>query len=441
MYQIFTETSPDSTPIECPNLVFYVASLEIVVKDEIHSESIILSMGGYSGHSHGEANWAFPCTIFQVPINPFSKPVTLGKMRELCRKTVPNSQESITQLAFSTFGLRNIELKPLGHIFEIKKSPRPPYDVRGYYFDRWQLVSVGANSHLNLADFECRFAHVFAPINTTDSGVYHLKRSETHDIDELWFLGKPLHTNIRFLLESPEKSSELRQNVLNLEKEHFHRQETGLILAGDLAGYGTTLKFYNERSLKGSEDIFRHGVVKYIEDFVTRMGTTQVQIAGDGFLSALPSRVSTDFTELCERLVQEWEKFLLNVDKFNRKIPDQDKRTGSRLALFYSDYLYGRVSQTASFQASFDGASIIQAVRMEQALGSASKACKVVTDAKGKKTKLDRLKNYITFLDDEKMSPLKQILANSSKWEELGLMEVEMKESKMHVLVFEFKGE
>ena len=281
--------------------------------------------------------------------------------------------EDVQQLAYS-LGLRDTDISYVGSFIEIKKSPRTPENIRAFYIDRFVLDSVDCSSLRNIADPEVWHGIVFAPLNIM-SPYYKKRMSSSHEIEEVWFLGKPLQTNVTYLLKNKTITTKLISNAININSDYFSIRENGIICVIDVAGYGEALRHpqYNMVSFRQTEveimQDFRFSISNILIDFVSELGTTQVQIAGDGVICAFPSRVF-DNRLLIESILRKWEKTISELEKLNSSIKNESKKIGSRIVLLEGDYRYGRINGILNFTPAFDGQSIIEAVRLEQGLSA-----------------------------------------------------------------------
>ena len=227
----------------------------------------------------------------------------------------------------------------------------------------------------NIADPEVWHGLVFAPLNI-NSPYYKRRTSSSHEIEEIWFLGKPLQTNVTYLLKNTSIITKLINSAMSINSENFSISETGIICVIDVAGYGAALRHtqHNMVSFRQTEieimQDFRFSISNRLIDFVSELGTTQVQIAGDGVICTFPSRVFNNSSLLIESILSKWEKTISELEKLNSSIKNESKKIGSRIVLLNGDYRYGRINGILNFSPAFDGQSIIEAVRLEQGLSA-----------------------------------------------------------------------
>lgn len=425
MYKLYITEDSDSLSLPCAvTSLFRLATLEIVVKDASGIASLVLTLGSYALddtllHEHGEGYWAPPNVAYHVSLKGFSSPSTLGSLRNNF-KTVSKKRmmDDVQQLAYS-LGLRDTYISHVGSFIEIKNSPRTPENIRAFYIDRYVLDSVDYNSLRNIADPEVWHGLVFAPLNI-NSPYYKKRTSSSHEIEEVWFLGKPLQMNVTYLLKNTSITTKLINSAKNISFENFFISETGIICVIDVTGYGAALQHtqnnmvsFRQTEVEIMQD-FRFSISNKLIDFVSELGTTQVQMAGDGVICTFPSRVFGDRSLLIESIIWKWEKTIIELEKLNSSIKDESKKVGSRIVLLNGDYRYGRINGILNFSPAFDGQSIIEAVRLEQGL---SAWIKESTENKKHNT------HYLAYIKDNVC-----ISASLDSWQDCGEHQILAKE-------------
>jgi class 3 adenylate cyclase len=380
-YQVF-EDDHDSTRLTVPPVqIWVIVTLEISITDGGQTH-LLLTFPSYpldahpAASAHDEGYWAPPNIAYPVPMT-FSPPTSIGSLRRLTTARV--SQESImddlSHLAYQ-LGLRDTEFEPRGEFYELKMSPRTPGLMKAYKFIRFGLLLSDEDSVRNLADPDNRRGYVYLPLDDYET-MTRLVPSESHARTERWFLGKPLMSNVEHVLDNKRSLNALKASGIPVPRELFSRREKGVLCAVDLAGYGTALRYATENMHSFDEvstmiqESFRKSVAKYFDRMLATLGAMQVQTAGDGFIAAFPERVFQDKAEALERLFAEWREVTARLDSLNSSIRTPEFRVGSRMALHYGEYEYGRIGGAASFTPAFDGASIIEAARLEQGLAAA----------------------------------------------------------------------
>ncbi|MBB5852966.1 hypothetical protein ACFQ05_06675 [Amycolatopsis umgeniensis] len=365
-----------------PAQVWVIASLEMCVRNR-GTDYLLLTYPSYplngasNPNGHDEGYWAIPFVAFPVPIS-YSAPTTAGSLRSLAGTIgMPVLKEAVSQLAYQ-MGLQDTIFDYRGEFFELKNSPRTPELVKAYKVVRFGLTSLASVSVRNLADPDVRYGYAYLPLSNYEVAT-KVKHSPAHHRTERWYLGKPLMSDIDYILSDQGRRRSIATTSIDIDDQVFFRRETGLLLAADLSGYGAALRYVHEnmRSFREDptaiQDSFRRAVSESFERMLTRLGATQVQLAGDGFVAALPKRVTQDLQHAVVEVLSEWRLVVDDVASLNAAIRDPKFQVGSRIALHLGDYSYGRVGGAGSFSAAFDGAAIIEVVRLEQGLGAAMK--------------------------------------------------------------------
>ncbi|MFC0544123.1 hypothetical protein [Kutzneria chonburiensis] len=380
-YEIIDGGTPDRRLLVPPAQVWVIATLEITVHQEQGRPHLLLTFPSYPlgpGTAHDEGYWSTPFVAY--PVNTgYGPPTTVASLRRLIAATMAaeDTEADISQLAY-LLGLRDTTLTRLGEFLEIKVSPRTPELVKAFHMIRYGLSSVDEACLRNIADPDLRRGYVFLPL---DHGDYlHERFSAAHLRQEQWFLGKPLMSNIQHVMATPGLRATLASSSIALSRDLFARGESGLLVAVDLAGYGTALKYARERMHSFGSDTnsiqaaFRKSIGTYFDRMLGQLGAMQVQTAGDGFVAAFPARVFGDPAQLVADLLTQWRRLVGEIAVLNKEIREEGLRVGSRMALHFGDYEYGRIGGIASYLPAFDGASIVEVARLEQGLASAMRA-------------------------------------------------------------------
>ncbi|MFC4048547.1 hypothetical protein ACFOY4_02525 [Actinomadura syzygii] len=335
---------------------------------------------------HDEGYWSPPFVAYPVPMM-FSPPTTVGSLQKLAAARIDEDalKADLSHLAYQ-MGLRDTELEFRGSFFELKRSPRSPELVKAYKIVRYGLTGVDAACLRNLADPDMRRGYVYLPLDDYQEMTRPM-HSALHKRAERWFLGKPLMSDVEHIVSDRRSRGAMAATAIDMETGMFSRRESGILCAVDLAGYGGALKYARENmhSFGETTDIiqetFRKSVTMRFDRMLARLGTTQVQTAGDGFVAAFPRRSFEDVADVVDELLEEWRAVVRGVDELNKAIKHPDYRVGSRVALHFGDYEYGRISGVGSFAAAFDGAAIIEVCRLEQALAIAMREGAVTVGA------------------------------------------------------------
>jgi len=379
-YFILDELPNDCELAHIPSQLWLLLTLEIVVSDST-GESLVLTYPSYGlehdSDSDGVAEGYWTPPFLGYPINlGYRTPDTVGVIKELCDKYEESleSAAQVNQLAY-TMGLPSPAISKIGSIIELKRSPRTPGLWKCYKVVRYCCEQLGSRGRRNLADPENRKGYVFLPLTNMET-VLKSQLSEKHARVERYYLSKPLVSNLDYVLSSKETISAMRSRAIRLSDEHFKYEEEGIIVCVDLAGYGTACKYALENMHSFNdygESIsmyFRHSIARIFYDFLSILGVTQVHTAGDGFIAAIPKRhfriVGED--RIVDELFCSYYAMLGRVLELNNAIKDPSSWVGSRIALHYGSYRYGRIATTRSVASDFDGASVIEVARLEAAL-------------------------------------------------------------------------
>ncbi|MFI9384237.1 hypothetical protein [Kutzneria sp. NPDC052558] len=378
-YEILDSGTPDRRLMEAPVQVWVIATLEITVHQEAGHPHLLLTYPSYplgTGSAHDEGYWATPFMAYPVSMG-YGPPTKVSSLFRLIDQTMAakTPEADINQLAY-LLGLRDTTVRPLGEFLELKVSPRTPGLVKAFKIVRYQLSTVDDACLRNIADPDLRRGYVFLPLQPDGE---HLRErySAAHKREEQWFLGKPLMSNIQHVMATPGLRARLGSASIPLPRTLFTRHEQGLLVAVDLAGYGTALKYAREQMHSFGSDaesiqaVFRKSIGTHFDRMLGRLGAMQVQTAGDGFVAAFPSRVFYDLPGLVADLLARWRQFVGEIGRLNLEIREEGLRVGSRMALHFGEYEYGRIGGIASYVPAFDGASIVEVARLEQGLAGA----------------------------------------------------------------------
>lgn len=379
-YEIIDSGTPDEWRLTVPPAqVWVISTLEITVHQDAGRPHLLLTFPSYSfgtGAEHDEGYWSTPFVAYPVDTS-YSPPTTVGSLRRRIDLTMAgrNTEAEINHLAY-LLGLRDTAVTPLGDFLELKVSPRTPALVKAYQIIRYGLSSVDEACLRNIADPDLRRGYVFLPLIGSGDTV-HQRYSEAHQRVEQWFLGKPLMSNIQHVLGTPGLRGKLESLAVSLPRDLFARRESGLLVAVDLAGYGTALKYAREQMHSFGSDTnsiqaaFRKSIGTYFDRMLGRLGAMQVQTAGDGFVAAFPARVFHNLAGLVADLLAQWRQLVGEIGRLNLEIREEGLRVGSRMALHFGEYEYGRIGGITSFVPAFDGASIVEVARLEQGMADA----------------------------------------------------------------------
>ncbi|QXJ21304.1 hypothetical protein AGRA3207_002143 [Actinomadura graeca] len=382
-YQIIDTDHVDTRLTETPSQIWVISSLEITVRQGGRTY-LLLTFPSYplkTGNDsplHDEGYWTPPFVAYPVPMS-FSPPTTVGSLQrsaaERCDSV--NLAGDLSHLAYQ-MGLRDTELEYRGSFIELKRSPRSPELVKAYKIVRYGLVGVDAACQRNLADPDMRRGYVYLPLD----GYEEMTRpvhSAFHGRTERWFLGKPLISDVEHIVSDKGARSTMTASAIEIDPAMFSRRESGILCVVDLAGYGAALKYARENMHSFSEttnviqETFRKSIASQFDQMLARLGTMQVQTAGDGFLATFPRRSFDAACDVVDELLAEWRTVVQRVGLLNEAIKNPAYRVGSRMALHFGEYEYGRIGGVGSSAPAFDGAAIIEVSRLEQALAIAAR--------------------------------------------------------------------
>ncbi len=365
-----------------PVQLWVIAQLEIVVRDS-SGTYLLLQLPSYAiregapEHDPDEGHWTLPYVGHPVDFAGL-RPTTPEAILELFGRGRPEAaMRSQLDHMLYRLGISSAKIGLVGGMVELKASPRFPEQIKCFKILRFGLLRAGQDSGLrSLTDPEARLGFVHLPLDHLDE-VLTSRASPRHRHTERWFRGKPLISTIDYLLNQSDQLSALRKRAIPLRAQDFWRDEQGLLCAADLAGYGKALRYARDRmhgfGVKGDSMAtqLRTEVMSSLDAMLSRLGLYQVHLAGDGFIAAFPGRVFDDLDGIAERLVRCWLDFLEMLEHLNSDIQDPGSVIGSRMALHYGPYRYGRIGLARSITATLDGTSIVEVARLEQALALA----------------------------------------------------------------------
>lgn len=379
LYQILGDGVPGSTAlIASPAQVWVIATLEISVSclDGVY---LISQLSSYAlrnqrlSAEHHEGYLAPPFVAYPAPIQ-YAPPSTLGSLRELCQAAASDQivERDMQQLAYR-LGLRDVALERRLSFVEIKVSPRSPEHVKAFAFLRYGLTRVSDDSIPNLADREGLLGFVYLPLE--GHGIRHgIERfSALHQRNEKWFAGKPVQSNLEHVLTESTMEAQVAASAFSVPIDEFSSRDRGLVIACDLSRYGSALKL--ARSDMGgylgtgddAAESFSQSVSHTLQNFISSLGTMQVQLAGDGIIASLPDRLGDSIGARVERVLSAWAIVVASINVLNTRAP-RGLSVGSRLAIHYGDYRFGRIAGPESVVVGFDGPGIVESARLEAAM-------------------------------------------------------------------------
>jgi hypothetical protein len=443
-YQVLTTEHDSMRLVAPPTAIWIISTLEVTAHQESEAH-LLLTLPSYafeeaeSGVDHGEGYWAPPFVAYPVPIS-FSPPTSVGSLRRLIdrHQSGLDLMGGLAHLAYQ-LGLRDTDFAYRGEFIEVKTSPRSPGLVKAYRIVRHGLVSVDETSLRNLADPDVRRGFVFLPLDTYTE-VTRPRDSPAHGRVERWFLGKPLISNVEHVVAESSSRSVMRGSSIELPRWLFSRTESGLLCTVDLAGYGAALKYAAEKmhsfsqSRVAIQEAFRKSIASQFERMLGKLGVTQMQTAGDGFLAALPGRVFPDVAATVDELLRSWAEVLGEIAALNAAVQDLGMRVGSRMSLHRGNYEYGRIGGISSFAAAFDGSSVIEVARLDQGLSAAMRSGLELSSPEG--TRLYERGNYVLLSRELRSGLGDNWRPSDATYRYLGLLELTAKEFRDHAEVW-----
>ncbi|HEU0012197.1 MAG TPA: hypothetical protein VFQ45_00865 [Longimicrobium sp.] len=447
MYMVLEDPAISRTDelIQSPAHLILLVTLEIAVEDSTGAYMLLgyhsYDLGRMSGTEPDEGFWAPPFIGKTLP-SPDTTPESVGELLDCIdnlQKQV-NLTELREQLAYSLALPADRKFGEVQQFTELKRSPRDPRLVNAYRIIRFPLRGVGNRGRINLADPEMRKGHVFLPLNRLDDeDVITRRTSQTYGTDLWQYLGKPLPTNTSHILTQRSNVESLKRSAIRLRPSEFVRSETGLVIVADIANYGTASRYALEQMRtfdtegRTIAERFRRSVATLFYEFVTSLGITQVHMAGDGLIAAIPRRhyLETGIAATVTRVLTKYRRVIEQVEKFNSHLPNASTLMGTRLALHFGEYRFGRIAEAASFSADFEGGAIIEAARAEAALREYTKGS--LLESPG----LDRISNA----EDRHtliVTPdlLTQLSENPLPLGEIGRLRMRIKESLVDAPVY-----
>jgi hypothetical protein len=424
-----------------PTQLWLILSLEICVRDSFGTY-LLLTYPSYGiSTPPAEGHWSPPFFGYPVEVG-FSAPETVGAVRRLFESAERSvdTETAVHQLAY-LLGLSSVEVEHIDSFTELKSSPRTPDQNKCYRIMRFRLRSVSERSLRNLADPECRKGYVFLPLSAMEEDAL---RPGNRSPWERFYLGKPIMTNVCVALRDGDHRKSMAAAAIDLRTDLFFREQDGLLICADLAGYGRACQYATSQmhsfDQTGREIAtrFRESVASLFYEFVCKVGIQQVHMAGDGFLAGLPLGNSCgDLTEVIPTILDSYSQLLRRIETLNGCIKEENIRVGSRLAMHYGHYRYGRMALARSFTADFDGASIVEVARLEQGLAAATKGQASVDDPRLKPLK--GAKHTLAITSDLALRA-SEILSARHELSFLGEFLLGAKESSLEASVFRLEA-
>jgi hypothetical protein len=317
----------------------------------------------------GDVSWAPP--FLAIPVLQTFDLATSGEVLTRCFDRTSESlnvNELIRQRLYE-MGLENPSIEERTPVTEVRSPSRNMPLVRALKMRRFGITCESLTSKMNLADPDGRKGFVYLPLN--NERYRPVPPTGDPDPSLTWrYLGLPLCNYLALILSSRSELRSMRRSAVPLESSHFSRDREGWLLNFDLSGYGRAVQYVNDNMHSLEEDgptlaaFFRSRLAEWFALFLGAVGAREVQHTGDGFLCALPNE---DDPVSILTLLSALKKLQDDVDSITRALPSE-LRLGSRTALNYGTYRYGRVGGPMSSTSGFDGAPVVAVVRMEQGL-------------------------------------------------------------------------
>jgi len=271
--------------------------------------------------------------------------------------------------------------------------------------------------------------------------------SRKHQRVESLFLSKPIISNVEYIVKN--HLDKMKGNALTISSDDFVLSEEGIVICMDIAGYGTACKYatdnmhtFNENG-EQSATFFRTSVAFYFYSSLSAIGISQVHVAGDGFIAGMPKRhFPNQKIEMAIKLIiKAYKNIVDKIEEMNSYIKDEDSQMGSRLSIHYGDYKYGRIAQSRSMAADFDGASIIEASRMESGLREFTKGPISTAEATQEDIKKAReySKKHMIISSTKTENLVGQLSALEEDLKNIGEIDLNIKEFDAKARVYKFE--
>lgn len=302
----------------------------------------------------------------------YIKPQRLGQVREAMATVDPYMRSPVEWAAFAyNLGLGEPEFEYLGHIDELKSSPRehgPTKFFRVIRVRAWNPAPLGKR---NISDPEFIKGHFFVPL---DLSPFDGPKVEALGPHKYRFASKAMASHFDVLQQfyNNEASSE---RYTTIAADEVVNLESGVIAFFDVSGFGfleLSSDTHNADPLsEGSlvSERFRVALASRFEQFFTEVGSSQSRIMGDGFVCGIPFRFyGHDKEALIQSVLFAWKRMIGDLEAMNNRTAADIRKVGSRFVLTTGDYKYGRVGGLAGFNADFDGRNVIVAARISSDL-------------------------------------------------------------------------
>jgi hypothetical protein len=297
-----------------------------------------------------------------------------------------NPQERLSAV-IAGWGCGLSELDPAGQFTEYKRSWGSPGTMKVYHVLRYRARTHDCDETA-LADPEARKGLFHLPIDDERyEAATHRRTCPIHEREEVMFLGQPLATNLEHVVRDPATRRRIGRDAVRLNSGHFYGEEEGLLVAADIAGYGAACKYIDERMMSIESDAddraatLRDSATAAFTELFHEAGIRQVHTAGDGFIAAVPMHGDAELPDVLGRFLGSYKRLIGTLEMLNARIRAHYERNntratdpaptmGSRLALHWGRYKYGKMALAASLIPAFDGGEIIRVARLEQGLSA-----------------------------------------------------------------------
>jgi hypothetical protein len=383
-----------------PTSLVLIAALEIVVEDDFGTYLLLTSPRYDDVEIVNRSlrrpipegpHWTLPyiSKTIEAPAGGYKDVLaTLRAAKQYAKDWGPMSKLEV--YANAMFG--GITIEPGKVFYELKKSWSQPQVTKLYRIMRYtaELGNCEANT---LADAESRKGISFMPIDERYDQATASRECDLHERTETLYLSQPVESNVADILKTSDDRRGLGTRAIKLDRSAFFREYVGLLFCGDIAGYGAASTYAESHMADFSEQdhgaLLRDSASVAFTDLFLDAGVSQVHTAGDGFICAIPLAMSTepdishDAGEAFQRFSHAYSKYVESLDALSQVLDHHFKSNhggrrkapvlGSRLAIHFGKYRYGKMSQAVSLLTGFDGREIVVVSRLEQGLRTVAK--------------------------------------------------------------------
>jgi hypothetical protein len=379
-----------------PTSLVLIAALEITVSDQFGHYLLLISpryeqvelADGQNPATLPESNhWTVPFVsrTLETPSGGYKNVATTLVIAEReTKKWVPKRE--LTNYARAVFrGITDIQ--SIESFYELKRSWSQPQVTKLYKIMRYR-AELGNCEASTFADPDSRKGIAFIPIDDRYERIIRKRDCPVHQREETLYLSTPLESNVSAILNEKDQRGELCAHALPLDRGVFYREYHGLLLCGDIAGYGLASEYAEDHMSDLADNdhgaVLRDSASVAFTDLFIEAGVAQVHTAGDGFVCAIPlatgskKPTQTQIKEALRHFIEAYITYIERLDKLNQALEkhfrsnptgtSSEPTMGSRLVIHVGGYRYGKMSQAASLLTGFDGREIVAVTRLEQAL-------------------------------------------------------------------------